>query len=45
MASATGHLLEATGSYKSLFIVAASMYSIALVLIHILVPDIDKVKS
>ncbi|CAG5000625.1 Hexuronate transporter [Dyadobacter sp. CECT 9275] len=45
MASATGHLLEATGSYKSIFIVAASMYSLALVLIHFLVPDIDAVKS
>ncbi|MFA6060942.1 MAG: MFS transporter [Taibaiella sp.] len=45
MASATGHLLEATGSYKSIFIVAASMYSLALVLIHMLVPDIDSVKS
>ncbi len=45
MASATGHLLEATGSYKSLFVVAASMYSLALVIIHLLVPDIDSVKS
>ncbi len=45
MASATGHLLEATGSYHSLFIVAASMYAIALLIIHILVPNIDKVKS
>ena len=45
MATATGHLLEATGSYKSIFIVAASMYGLALVLIHLLVPDIDSVKS
>lgn len=45
MASATGHLLEATGSYKILFIVAASMYGIALVIIHLLVPNIDAVKS
>ena len=45
MATATGHLLEATGSYKSIFIVAASMYGLALIFIHLLVPDIDSVKS
>lgn len=45
MASATGHLLEATGSYKSLFVVAASMYGIALLIIHLIVPNIDAVKS
>ena len=45
MASATGHLLEATGSYKILFIIAASMYGIALVIIHFLVPNMDAVKS
>ena len=45
MASATGHLLEATGSYKILFVSAASMYGIALIIIHLLVPNIDAVKS
>ena len=45
MASATGHLLEATGSYKILFVIAASMYGIALIIIHLLVPNIDAVKS
>ena len=45
MASATGHLLEATGSYKILFVIAASMYGIALMIIHLLVPNIDAVKS
>ncbi|TDE10549.1 MFS transporter [Dyadobacter psychrotolerans] len=45
MASATGHLLEATGSYKSVFVIAASTYSLALLIIHLLVPDIDSVKS
>lgn len=45
MASATGHLLEATGSYKGIFIIAASAYSLALVIIQILVPNIDSVKS
>ena len=45
MASATGHLIEATGSYKILFVIAASMYGIALIIIHLLVPNIDAVKS
>ena len=45
MASATGHLLEATGSYRILFVIAASMYGIALIIIHLLVPNIDAVKS
>lgn len=45
MASATGHLLQATGSYQILFIVAASMYGIALLIIHLLVPNMDAVKS
>jgi ACS family hexuronate transporter-like MFS transporter len=45
MASATGHLLQATGSYKILFVIAASMYGIALIIIHLLVPNIDAEKS
>ena len=45
MASATGHLSEATGSYKILFFIAASMYAIALLIIHLLVPNIDAEKS
>lgn len=45
MATATGHLLEATGSYKILFVIAASTYSMALVVLHLLVPNIDSVKS
>jgi ACS family hexuronate transporter-like MFS transporter len=45
MASATGHLIEATGSYKILFVIAASMYAIALLIIHLLVPYIDAEKS
>ncbi len=45
MASATGHLIEATGSYKILFVIAASMYAIALLIIHLLVPNIDAEKS
>jgi len=45
MASATGHLLQATGSYKILFVIASSMYGIALMIIHLLVPNIDAEKS
>lgn len=45
MASATGHLLEATGSYEILFVIAASMYGIALMIIHLLVPNFDAEKS
>jgi ACS family hexuronate transporter-like MFS transporter len=45
MASATGHLLQATGSYKILFVIAASMYGMALIIIHLLVPNIDAEKS
>lgn len=45
MASATGHLIEATGSYNILFVIAASMYAIALLIIHLLVPNIDAEKS
>lgn len=45
MASATGHLLELTGSYTPLFIIAASTYTLALLLIHALVPNLDAVKA
>lgn len=43
MAAATGHLLELTGSYTVLFVTAASTYGVALVLIHLLLPDLDAV--
>jgi len=34
-----GHILEATGSYVPIFILASSIYLIALLIIHILIPD------
>ncbi len=40
IATATGYLLEWTGSYVPIFFVAASAYLIALAVIHILVPDL-----
>lgn len=45
MSSATGYLLETTGSYHILFIIAASTYTVALLLIHWLVPNLDAVKA
>jgi ACS family hexuronate transporter-like MFS transporter len=41
IATATGYLLEWTGSYVPIFFVAASAYLVALVVIHILVPDLS----
>jgi ACS family hexuronate transporter-like MFS transporter len=36
-----GYILEFTGSYYSLFIVAGSMYLIALAIIHLMVPKLE----
>jgi ACS family hexuronate transporter-like MFS transporter len=41
LAATAGYILEFTGSYMSLFIMAGSMYVIALVLIHLLTPKLD----
>jgi ACS family hexuronate transporter-like MFS transporter len=41
IASATGYLLQWTGSYVPIFFVAASAYLIALAVIHVLVPDLQ----
>jgi ACS family hexuronate transporter-like MFS transporter len=38
IAQTAGHILQATGSYHVLFIMAASAYLVALVAIHLLVP-------
>jgi ACS family hexuronate transporter-like MFS transporter len=38
-----GQILQATGSYRILFVIAASVYLIALVLIHILSPKLQRV--
>jgi ACS family hexuronate transporter-like MFS transporter len=41
IATATGYLLEWTGSYVPIFIVAASAYLVALIVIHALVPALE----
>jgi len=40
IATATGYLLQWTGSYVPIFFVAAAAYLVALVVIHVLVPDL-----
>jgi ACS family hexuronate transporter-like MFS transporter len=40
VATAAGYILEWTGSYMSLFILAGSMYLLALAIIHLLVPKL-----
>jgi ACS family hexuronate transporter-like MFS transporter len=39
-----GYILEFTGSYMSLFIIAGSVYLFALLIIQLLVPKLDEVK-
>ena len=41
IATATGYLLQWTGSYVPIFFVAASAYLIALAVIHFLVPHLE----
>ena len=36
-----GALLQATGSYLLIFIIAGSMYLLALLIIHLLVPKLE----
>jgi ACS family hexuronate transporter-like MFS transporter len=43
IATATGYLLQWTGSYVPIFFVAASAYLIALAAIHLLAPDLQAV--
>jgi len=43
IAKATGYLLQWTGSYVAIFIVAASAYVLALGIIHLLVPNLEPV--
>ena len=42
VATASGYILEWTGSYMSLFIMAGSMYLIALAIIHLLLPRMSR---
>jgi ACS family hexuronate transporter-like MFS transporter len=41
IAKLTGYLLQATGSYVPVFLIAASAYLIALAVIHLLVPKLE----
>jgi ACS family hexuronate transporter-like MFS transporter len=41
IAKLTASLLEATGSYVPVFLIAASTYLIALAVIHVLVPRLE----
>ena len=42
MAKFTGWVLDATGSYMPMFVIAGSMYLIALLVIHLLVPRMEE---
>jgi len=44
IASGTGYILQATGSYTTLFFMAGSAYVVTLFLFHLLVPKIDTFK-
>jgi ACS family hexuronate transporter-like MFS transporter len=41
IAKVTGYVLNATGSYMSIFLIAASAYLVALGLVHLLVPNLE----
>lgn len=45
MAKFTGFVLDTTGSYLPMFIIAASAYLLALLVIHLLSPRLDPVKD
>jgi len=44
IATAAGFILEFTGSYFILFVIAGSLYLIALFIINLLVPEIDEIE-
>ncbi len=44
IAKLTGYLLETTGSYVPVFLIAGSTYLTALLIIHLLAPRLEKVK-
>jgi ACS family hexuronate transporter-like MFS transporter len=41
IAKVTGYLLETTGSYVPVFFIAASAYLVAIVVVHLLAPDLE----
>lgn len=44
VASATGWILQLTGSYMVIFVIAGSAYLVALLVIHLLMPDVRPVR-
>ena len=44
IAKLTGYILEATGSYLPVFLIAAFTYLVALVIVHLLVPRLEPAK-
>jgi len=44
IATFTGLVLQFTGSYLSVFIIAGSAYLVALAIIHLLAPTLEPVK-
>jgi ACS family hexuronate transporter-like MFS transporter len=41
IAKATGYVLEATGSYVPIFLIAAVIYLVALGVVHLLAPELE----
>jgi MFS transporter, ACS family, aldohexuronate transporter len=44
VATATGWVLQLTGSYQLIFAIAGSLYLIALLIVHLLVPEVKPVR-
>jgi ACS family hexuronate transporter-like MFS transporter len=42
IATVTGFLLQATGSYVPVFVMAGSVYLVALLIVHLLVPRLEQ---
>ena len=44
MAKFVGYILDVTGSYTLIFVVAGSVYVVALACVHLLAPGLDRVR-
>ena len=44
VAKITGYVLQTTGSYALIFLIAASAYLITLLVVHLLVPRLEPVR-
>jgi ACS family hexuronate transporter-like MFS transporter len=44
IAPLVGYILASTGSYVPIFIIAASAYLLALLIIHLLAPNLEQAK-